>query len=118
MKGPTVMSTATTIAFADDPIASHSAQFPLARPSSTRSDDQPSREEVRPWVLRAMAAPPVADRPSGAYSYSHVTQTAVSADGLPLVDGPTANSVTSGDGDEGPSEDWTYDFAPDSPYEV
>ena len=29
---------------------------------------------------------------------------------------PTANKVTSNDGDEGPSEDFTYDFAPDSPF--
>jgi hypothetical protein len=30
----------------------------------------------------------------------------------------SAKKVTSKDGDEGPSEDFTYDFVPDSPYSV
>ena len=51
------------------------------------------------------------------WRYDHDRQEAVAVDGRPLVeiDGPTAHSVSDYDGDEGKSEDWKYDFAPDDP---
>lgn len=105
------------IGFADDPIASHSAQFPLARPDNTVSHDRPSPVGVRPWNLRAMTAPPTADWPIGRYSYNHETQTVVDEMGRPLTMGdPTAYKRSNNDGDEGPSEDWKNDFCPDEPY--
>lgn len=54
------------------------------------------------------------------WHYDHERQVAVDGDGTPLnetrMGPPTANKVTSSDGDEGPSEDFTYDFAPDEPF--
>nr|CTQ98031.1 hypothetical protein [Kibdelosporangium sp. MJ126-NF4] len=36
--------------------------------------------------------------------------------GVPLtITNATANKVTNNDGDEGPSEDFTYDYCPDAP---
>jgi hypothetical protein len=50
------------------------------------------------------------------FYYDHNTQVAVDANGRPLLAAdPTANKVSSSDGDEGPSEDFTYDFCPDMP---
>lgn len=46
--------------------------------------------------------------------YDHERQIAVGADDQKLRMA-TANKVTNNDGDEGPSEDFTYDFAPDAP---
>lgn len=52
--------------------------------------------------------------------YDHEQQLAVDREGQPLIvtgmADPSADSVTDGDGDEGRSEDWTYDFVPDNPY--
>jgi hypothetical protein len=52
------------------------------------------------------------------FVYSHEQQLAVDEQGRPLIltgmADPTANSVTDSDGDEGRSEDWTYDFVPDN----
>ena len=112
----------TTIApvqFAQDPIASHSAQFPLTRPFDQRSADcLPSSPESRPWNLRTMHEPTGAGVPLPEFHYDHQQQVAVTPDGRSLVEAydPTANSVTDNDGDEGRSEDWSYDFAPDSPF--
>jgi hypothetical protein len=54
-----------------------------------------------------------------AFSYDHDHQVAVDRNGIPLImAAPSAKSVTSGDGDEGPSEDWVNDFVHDSPYSV
>jgi hypothetical protein len=53
------------------------------------------------------------------FGYDHGTQVAVDADGRTLLAAdPTANKVSSSDGDEGPSEDFSYDFYPDSPNPV
>lgn len=50
------------------------------------------------------------------FFYDHDEQVAVDGEGRYLtVEAVTANKVTSSDGDEGPSEDFTYDFCPDSP---
>lgn len=108
--------------FADDPIASHSAQFPLARPLGVVGDDLPSPDGVRPWNLRALHVAPenASLRPIG--SYDHDRQVTITADGTTLVGGKkgdqqeaTADSVSDNDGDEGRAEDWTYDFAGDFP---
>jgi putative ATP-grasp target RiPP len=54
------------------------------------------------------------------FVYDHDQQVAVDKEGRPLVitgmADPSADSVTDGDGDEGRSEDWTYDFVPDNLY--
>lgn len=52
------------------------------------------------------------------WRYDHERQIAVDLDGITLYElrmDPSANSVSNLDGDEGASEDWTYDFAPDAP---
>lgn len=104
----------------NDPIASGSEQFGLSRPLSTPARyDLPSPDGVRPWGLRGMRRGTVAGRAIPAFVYSHELQVAVDGLGHPLVitgmADPSADSVTDGDGDEGRSEDWIYDFVPDSP---
>lgn len=105
----------TLTRFTDDPMASDSAQFPLSRPIRTPDEGTPpSRPGVRPWGLRAMRTLPQRGETTPAWSYDHDRQIAVGADGN-VLQMATANKVTNNDGDEGPSEDFTYDFAPDSP---
>jgi len=112
-----------SMTFADGPLASDSEQFGLARPRDARpSDEPPSPVGVRPWGLRGMIPGAVEARVLPTFAYCHAQQVAVDAWGRPLVligaADPTANSVTNGDGDEGRSEDWTYDFVPDNPQPV
>lgn len=106
--------------FANDPFAPHSGQFPLGRVNATKGNtDAPSEPGVRPWNLRRMTPveAPAATAPVGVYDPQK--QYSVTAAGVPLVAAePSANSVSNLDGDEGASEDWTYDFAPDSPFQV
>lgn len=107
--------------FAEDPVASDSAQFPLARLMGTPDNtDAPSPDTVRPWGLRGMNALSSTEQRITTWRYDHERQVAVDGDGTPLnetrIGPPTANKVTSNDGDEGPSEDFTYDFAPDAPF--
>ncbi|MGH3931107.1 MAG: putative ATP-grasp-modified RiPP [Pseudonocardiaceae bacterium] len=114
------MTTALT-RFADDPLASDSAQFPLARPMGMpESVDPPSPDAIRPWGLRWMEVLPSTGQRITMWRYDHEHQVAVDSNGTPLSEtrmgAPTANKVTSNDGDEGPSEDFTYDFAPDTPF--
>lgn len=108
--------------FADDPIAGDSAQFPLARPFGTRLDgsDTPSPEGVRPWNLRSMRPQVPADETlPKSWKYDHLRQLAIDADGQPLIiHAASAKSVSNNDGDEGPSEDWQYDFTEDDPGQV
>ena len=106
--------------FAAEPLVSDSAQFPLGRPQSTpESADTPSPEGVRPWGLRAMRTlPRTGQKKLPVWHYDHQQQMAVDSEGHPVRElrmDPSADSVSSNDGDEGPSEDWKYDFAPDSP---
>lgn len=104
--------------FADEPLASHSAQFPLGRPYTAPGNDTPSDAGVRPWNLRLMEPVTMPAAPRERAAYDPMQQVSVNRYGLPVLGDPTANSVSSGDGDEGPSEDWTYDFSPDNPYDV
>ncbi|MBB5156731.1 putative ATP-grasp-modified RiPP [Saccharopolyspora phatthalungensis] len=108
--------------FADEPLASDSAQFPLARPArAPESTAEPSQVGVRPWGLRGMTELSGTSRVVGVWQYDHERQVAVDGDGRPLAEvmaEPTAGSVTGNDGDEGPSEDYVYDFAPDAPQPV
>ncbi len=107
-------------ALVDDPFASGSEQFGLSRPRhGLLCGDLPSPVGVRPWGLRGMRCGVVAERVVPEFVYSHEQQVAVDEDGRPLIltgmADPSAESVTDGDGDEGRSEDWTYDFVPDTP---
>lgn len=108
--------------FAAAPVAPHSAQFPLAQVNTAAVSvlDVASPAEVRPWGLRGMRpALQQGDPVRKSFSYDHDRRIAVDSAGRTLTRiAPTANSVTNGDGDEGPSEDWTYDFAPDQPFET
>ena len=70
--------------------------------------------------LRGMRRGAVTGRVVPEFAYNHEQQLAVDTLGRSLVItgmvDPSADSVTDGDGDEGRSEDWTYDFVPDDPY--
>ncbi|MGI9001333.1 MAG: hypothetical protein ACR2GH_06665 [Pseudonocardia sp.] len=103
--------------FAEDPLVSHSAQFPLGRSSGPADPCSPSDPAIRPWGLRGMRpARHQGDRVREVFTYDHDLQIASSLSGQPLTMAePTANKVTSNDGDEGPSEDFTYDYCPDAP---
>lgn len=114
------MSAEMLTRFSNDPISPDSAQFPLGRAQGTpNSADPASSEGVRPWGLRGMSMlsnKTVEKLP--AWRYDHERQIAVDLDGIGINElrmDPSANSVTNLDGDEGASEDWTYDFAPDAP---
>lgn len=51
-----------------------------------------------------------------AFAYDHARQIAVNREGVPLtITDATAKKDTNKDGDEGPSEDFTYDYCPDHP---
>ncbi len=113
-----IMSTALE-EFASDPFAPHSAQFPLGSSTSEQGDfTPPSRQGIRPWNLQAMRpARQQGDPVREVFFYDHDEQVAIDGKGRYLtVEAATANKVTSSDGDEGPSEDFTYDFCPDSSY--
>jgi putative ATP-grasp target RiPP len=110
-----------TTALVDDPVASGGEQFGLTRPRhAPLCHDVPSAVGVRPWGLRGMRRGTVTGRAAPEFVYSHEQQLAVDAGGQPLIvtgmADPSADSVTDGDGDEGRSEDWIYDFVPDNPY--
>ncbi len=110
-----------TTGLVDDPVASGSEQFGLARSrQAPLCRDLPSAVGVRPWGLRGMRHGAVTGRAVPAFVYCHEQQLAVDVEGRPLIvtgmADPSADSVTDGDGDEGRSEDWTYDFVPDNPY--
>jgi putative ATP-grasp target RiPP len=103
--------------FAGDPVVSHSAQFPLGRAGGSVDVGLPSDPVSRPWGLRAMRPARYQSDPlREAFAYDHDRQIACSLGGqLLTMAEPTANKVTNNDGDEGPSEDFTYDYCPDSP---
>jgi putative ATP-grasp target RiPP len=105
--------------FADDPLATHSAQFPLGQLRERAASDVRSEPGVRPWGLRWMEEGRVAGVEAPRGTYNPVTQVSVDTEGRPMTEfAATANSVSNQDGDEGASEDWTYDFTPDNPYQV
>ncbi|MGH3537386.1 MAG: putative ATP-grasp-modified RiPP [Pseudonocardiaceae bacterium] len=108
-------------ALVDDPVASASEQFALSRSRhAPPCHDLPSAAGVRPWGLRGMRSGTITGRAVPKFVYSHEQQLAVDEAGRPLIvtgmADPSADSVSDGDGDEGRSEDWTYDFVPDNPY--
>ena len=113
-----VMTTTEVIRFYDDPLAPVSAQFPLTRSGMAAVDntDVPSGPDTRPFILRHVGAIPEPAVP--AYEYSHSQQVSVAPDGSgePMVRrSPTMewSTKTDNDGDEGPSEDYGNDYAPD-----
>lgn len=106
--------------FAEDPIAPHSAHFPLGRVDGPVERSVPSAPGVRPWGLSGMrVARAQGDPVRAAFHFDHRTQTALDLAGRTLIAAdPSADSDTDNDGDEGPSEDWTYDFCPDQPVQI
>lgn len=109
-----------SVGFADDPIAPHSAQFPLGSAGGAAQPSVPSGPEQRPWGLGGMR--PVrsqGDPVRALFSYDHATQTAIDPDGRTLVAAdPSAEKVSDNDGDEGASEDFKHDFCPDQPFQI
>ena len=116
MRG-TALTEAVWERFAEDPMVCHSAQFPLGRAGGSVDQGLPSDPMIRPWGLRGMRpARHRGDPLREAFTYDHDRQIALSLTGQPLTMAEsTANKVTNNDGDEGPSEDYTYDYCPDSP---
>lgn len=115
------MSTPVLEQFAADPMAAHSGQFPLGRNPGPVSLGAPSPAEVRPWGLTGMRpARQQGDPVRGVFAYDHVQQVAIDGKGcsLPTASEPTAKKNTSNDGDEGPSEDFSYDYCPDDSSDV
>lgn len=114
------MTAPTASSFAHDPIASDSARFPLGAPFDRVSYDKPSSAGVRPWSLRGMQPQPSVTDARHVVRFDHETQVSVDAGGRPLIEAgpPTVKNKTNNDGDEGPSEDFTYDFVPDEPFQV
>lgn len=114
------MTAPTMTSFGLDPIASDSARFPLGAPFGRVSDDTPSRPEVRPWVLRGMQAQTPAGGGTRMVRFDHRAQVVVDGQGRPVIEAgpPTVTNKTNNDGDEGPSEDFSYDFVPDEPFQV
>lgn len=74
--------------------------------------EPPSPEGIRPWGLRGMHVLPPNEKQITDWRYDHQRQIAVDSGGTPINDirmgVPTANKVTSSDGDEGPMEDFTH----------
>jgi putative ATP-grasp target RiPP len=104
-------------------LASPSEQFGLGRPPGLPAATAgPSGSARRPWGLRGLVrAVPTRVVVGPGYRYDPVRQVLVDGTGRPLIDGddedgPSADSVSDNDGDEGRSEDWKNDFAPDHPF--
>lgn len=98
--------------FTHDPLAPHSAQFPLNRGEHAAGQDAPSAPGIRPWNLRAMTAPAQQAEPQPIGEYDPARQIRVDIDGRPLLEmgPPTAPTTGSQDGSEGdPSEDYHND---------
>ncbi|MCA1695480.1 MAG: hypothetical protein LC749_12530 [Actinobacteria bacterium] len=115
----TLLGPGGPVGFTDDPIASHSAQFGLGRPMGVPAGhDAPSPVGVRPWNLQQAQVMSGRGARLGAWRYDHNRQIAVTLDGRPIMEiaaaDPSATSTSDLDGDEGKSEDWTYDFCPDA----
>lgn len=72
--------------------------------------------------MGSSARPPVRSWCGAGVRYDPVRQVLVDETGRPYLqddgdgDAPSAESVSDYDGDEGKSEDWKYDFAPDHPF--
>jgi len=100
-----------------DPLASVTAQFPLApSPFEVIPDGgTPSGPVTRPWGLRWLRPTPARVPP--AYRYCPARQLAVSADDSGRLwmdsDGKEWSSITELDGDEGKSEDYGWDTTGD-----
>jgi putative ATP-grasp target RiPP len=98
----------------DDPFAPVAARFALVGSTSDLSSHgDPSAVGVRPWGLRR-ATPTNPGRPVLMWSYDTERQLAVDGSGRPLIDtvwgGPTADTTSTTDGEDGPSsEDWNND---------
>jgi hypothetical protein len=106
--------------FARDPFADHSSRFPLSRTNPEPPAAGPSPATIRPWGLGGMrTARQQGDPLREAFTYDHARQVAFDGGGRPLTAAdPTADKVSSNDGDEGPSEDYNNDYAPDSPFAI
>jgi putative ATP-grasp target RiPP len=100
-------------------LASASEQFGLGRPPGLPvASAGPSSREIRPWGLRRLVRPVATVPLPAGLRYDPVRQVLVDGSGNRFVDvrgDASAESVSDVDGDEGRSEDWRYDFAPDDP---
>lgn len=117
----------TTFLAAGGPVGSlMTRSLPIPRSSDCaarwelhRGSDAPSPVGVRPWNLRGAQVMSGRDRPPLVWRYDHDRQLAITLDGRLMTEviaaEPTADSKSDLDGDEGKSEDWTYDFCPDDP---
>jgi putative ATP-grasp target RiPP len=105
------------VRFADDPLVSVSAQFPLTPPGFSAPEDSepPSGPATRPFGLRWLVPVGVPTVPTW-YRYCPARQIAVDVHtGQPLP--PRARqdwtTVSQKDGDEGPSKDYGWETVPD-----
>lgn len=103
--------------FADDPLVSVSAQFPLTPPGFTvpECSESPSGPETRPFGLRWLVPMGVPRKPT-AYRYCPARQMAVDVDSgqpLPVHARQEWTTVSQKDGDEGPSKDYGWETVPD-----
>ncbi|MGH3908634.1 MAG: putative ATP-grasp-modified RiPP [Pseudonocardiaceae bacterium] len=103
--------------FADDPLASVSAQFPLTPPGFTvpEHSESPSSPETRPFGLRWLVTMGVPTTPTS-YRYCPTRQLAVDAvTGVPLPPrlAQEWTTIQQKDGDEGPSKDYGWETVPD-----
>lgn len=101
--------------FAPDPLAPGTERFALSGASfAGPRHDAPSGIGTRPWGLRR-ARPAGIGRSLPAWRYDERQQKAVDLDGRPLIElrigaGPTADTTSTVDGEDGPSsEDWDND---------
>lgn len=103
--------------FADDPLVSVSAQFPLTPPGFSVPDrsESPSGPETRPFGLRWLVTVGVPTTPTS-YRYCPIRQIAVEAvTGVPLPPrlAQEWTTIQQKDGDEGPSKDYGWETVPD-----
>lgn len=104
--------------FVGDPVASVSERFPLTWSGRAKSGEggRPSPVSSRPFGLRGlreMGSPRLRT-----FRYCHVRQLTVDEDGgeLPsILDKLDWTTVSSGDGDEGPDKDYSWENVPDDP---
>jgi len=105
------------VRFAEDPLVSVSARFPLTPAGFTvpKHSESPSGPETRPFGLRWLVAMGVPATPTS-FRYCPVRQVAVdvvTGEPLPLRSAVNWTTIQQKDGDEGPSKDYGWETSPD-----